>query len=405
MAVNKYLIVLLVLAVAWIVLAPMAGLSGANTVMTLMFSIGVLFLVSLFTKATRVGPLAKLKPLWLLVIGVILVGIPAGWFSSLGFGPTMFAAPTAPSAPSAPTVPSQPATTTPTGEFCVAGIDYPADSKGDAATVDVYCYDKENNDPFTEVECLVRFYKNGNKIPAPSSTIGGSFNAAVGDVIEWYGGNSTYYVDNGKFCVNSERPSLSIDGHSVAAVSNLQITCYDNTGASELSAGTTSGEEDYDITLGANEETSFFCKLKVNTADKSYYITSIAVGAYNDIDDVRLVAFDKAVGWTPTEAQKSFSVGYLPKFLSHASISNETGGSTTNVTGYDRVYVLDEPILLHEWDEVQFEFTIEAGSTDPANNADFGKSDMAIICFLDSVWKRGTDGKEYFTYYLSLIHI
>jgi hypothetical protein len=197
---------------------------------------------------------------------------------------------------------------------------------------------------------------------------------------------------------------LTINAHTAAATTDLVITCYDSTGASELSAGTNSSQEDYGITLGANGEDTFYCKIKLNAADKAYHLAAIAVSAFNDIRDVRLEAFDKATGITLTESQKTFSSGYLPLYLSNAKITCDTSGacgsSNTNVTGYDRVYVLDEPILLHEWDEVQYQFTIYASSTDPTTTTEFGNSDMGIICFLDAVWDRDyQDGKEYFTYY------
>ena len=88
----------------------------------------------------------------------------------------------------------------------------------------------------------------------------------------------------------------------------------------------------------------------------------------------------------------------MPDFLDlaltpHNLNENATGGGGENVTtGFGDLWVLANPIMLHEWDEVKYKFSITAGGTDPAANEDPSSSDVAIICFLDGTWARASDG-------------
>lgn len=288
-----------------------------------------------------------------------------------------------------------------------AGMNIYPDRIGESGTVTLLAKDKENNDPQTKGDFLndARVYVEGVERTLTQTSTGATFTGKVGESWVLYGGNATIYIDKTEGCISGNVMSNDVSVHTVEAIGDLAITCYDSSGT-ELSSGTTSGEEDYDITLGANEEAVFSCKQKVGTADASFNMLAIGILAGNDIDDVDLNAYkDSTCQSGHTSCQTASSVGFaqvpVPKFLRNIEISNQsgTGDSMVNFSSYDKAYQLDTPILLREFDEVEHQFTITAGSTNPATNEKFGNSDVGIICYFDGIWDQGSDGNEYMTWY------
>lgn len=254
---------------------------------------------------------------------------------------------------------------------------------GKAATYTANLFDLESNTPFSAaVDGKALVYKNGVFHKAITDTTDGtvSSNLAVGDTLSIYenaplSSGITYYIEPVEnLCVNKERETVSLDGHTAVANSNLATTCYDETGAATCSSGTTANEEDYDITLGASQEKKFFLKVAVNSANKAYRLGGVAMIQDNDISKCE-----------PSGAE--WSAIPVPDFLQTSISLNASAASGTNRTsGYDEVYVLNNAVMLSEWDEKKYEFVIQAGSSDPSTSNDPDGSDVCVAVWLDAAW-------------------
>ena len=317
------------------------------------------------------------------IVGLILLlgvgfytGALAGFVS--GLPSAAFGSPTATITP-VQTVPSviSPGTLT----TCQQAVS--PDILGLSATIFANAYDREANQPFAAaVDTTWWLVQNGQIQAYTDSTAASATGFSVGDVVSVYGGGTTYYATpQPTICLDTQSYALDIDVHTIATIQNLQITGYDSTSAATLSAGTNASQENYDIVLGADQVDVFYLKLQVNTSNVAFQLTGIATVASNDIKDVE-----------PINDQGLTKVT-LPDFLNILITGDHGVGVGTNFsTGYDDLWLLDQPIMLHEWDEVKYKFTIEASSTDPATNNDPAAGDNALVCFLDGAWSRAGDG-------------
>jgi hypothetical protein len=233
-------------------------------------------------------------------------------------------------------------------------------------------------------------FVNGVYKATLTDTSASSFTATVGDLVDVYGSGSSYYVEPAtNFCVDSERPTLEMKAHAIASESDLDVTLYDDTGSTELSSGT-SNCEDYTLTMGADETKVIYAKLKVNAANKAYQVAAVAVAPINDIEDIY-----------PSGASAGlFTKVATPKHMKSVGIIVNQSDSSATITKDYTVYKLNSPVLLHEWDSVTYQFTVEASSTDPAGTAcTVSGCDGFAILFKDATWTRGSDGKMYFDFY------
>ena len=317
------------------------------------------------------------------VIGLIGTGLFAGWFSAFGLTPDSFGlGPAAPAMqPLVPFAPTAPATM----DACKAGIsEYLVGKK---ATVTFNAFDAEAANPYSAaVDSTIFIVKNGDVVTSADTTAYDMATYSVGDVISVYGkasSGATYYVDDKTdICITSEAFPIDLKARAIVAIANLQVTCYDDTGSASCSGGTNTSQEDYDITLGASEETTFFARVKVNAANKAHSLMGLAVLTTNDIDTVKPTGSE----WTAVTVPDYLNVQVSPD-----------GSLGENITGgYEKAWVLSAPVMLHQWDWVKYQFKIESGSTDPATATTFQGSDNAIVCFLDGGRTRGDDGKLYF---------
>jgi len=364
------------------VVAPYLGLSGMIPVLAVTALIAVLL-----TKTKGFNPLGKSFKsntfLMGLLIPLFVIGLYAGYFESFGLNAASFGL--VPGSTSTP----MPFIETPTEvkDACKASVN--PYIIGKAATVTITAYDKESTTPYSGgVNAALFIARNGDIL----STIDGSMsNYAVGDVINIYGqDNSTgYYVDDKLgVCINSEAFPVSLDAHAVAATASVTVSCFDDTGASACSSGTNATEEDFDITLSASEETTFFLKVKEATAVKSFNLFGVATRVTNDIATCE-----------PTGSE--WIERTVPDFMNKnlAASANPTGTNVTN--GYGNFWTLGTPenpnnVLLTEYQWRKYEFKIKAGTTDPSNTDLFSSSDMCIACFFDATRTRGEDGKLYY---------
>lgn len=264
---------------------------------------------------------------------------------------------------------------------CAASVsDY---IRGSQATATVNAYDQASDTPLSSaVDGTIYIIDSSGGVTKSTDTSDYSMNKySVGDTVSIKGGDSSYYiVPTGALCIDREAFPIDIDAYAVASYSDLEISGYDDTGSSTLSAGTNTSEEDYDITLGANEESTYYLKLKQNTANKAFNLYAVGTSVFNDIDESE--PLDGV--WTKVTT---------PKFLKGLELDISDGHGEDNATDVDfTTWTLDEPILLEEWDSVKYQFNIVAGSTNPTTNTVASSSDMAIVCFFDAIHGRGDDG-------------
>jgi hypothetical protein len=223
--------------------------------------------------------------------------------------------------------------------------------------------------------------------------------AKMGDVLNFYGGgNATYYYDKlENFCVDGQQVTAPITTHAIQALTSLALTGYDDTGTTALTAGTT-GEEDYGYTLGTDEEKILYIKLKNNAADKAYDHGAWAVAAKNNINSFKPISDD---------AGGTYSVGYMPYYLDHEVLyfnwTEDGDPIRLNFTGgFDKVYVRDSVLRLHEWDFFKTKFQIEStgnpASADAASCTQ-AASDLAYALTLDYGYSKGTDEQMHYNYY------
>ena len=373
---NKWLLLLLALGVLMWLFSAFAGfeLLSISTVLLAIFTLLLLQKFGVF----RALPIPKRQEtIALIIVGVILLFTGGFSFIGLDFSGMITGATITPAAPTSAAV-----------QTCKASI--PSENLGKSATVTINAYNKESNTPYSSaVDTQVYIVDDeGNVVKSSDTTAYSLQSYSTGDVISVYGGDSSYYVDpKENICIDKSAFPLDLDVHAAVAASNLQITCYDNTGSATLSSGTNSSQEDYDITIGADGEDSFYCKLKVNVANKAYNLYAVGTLVSNDIDECE----PQDSVWTAIDT---------PKFLDGIGVGAVSSSDADAISdGSYNTWILPEPILMTEWETKKYQFNFAASSTDPATNGDFKSSDMAVVCFLDGIYERGSDGNIYFDFY------
>jgi hypothetical protein len=260
------------------------------------------------------------------------------------------------------------------------------DLVGKAAQVVANAYDQEANAPTSAaLDAPVWLYDaNGRYVKEETDTTDGDFDGfAVGDVLNMYGGNASFYVDpKTDVCITRERYSVELAIHNVTIETDLAISGYD----SDMNALTTGNStvSDYNITLGADAEDTITIKLKMDAANQAFQLGGVATFAMNDMESLEPSGSE----WTEIP---------VPKWLD-VDITYEEDGSA-NTSGYDKVFVLSNAVLLSEWDSVQYDFTATASSTDPAYNADSNSQDCVGLLFVDSAWDKDSTNKPVFDIY------
>ena len=276
----------------------------------------------------------------------------------------------------------------------------PAELLGKPATITVNAYDMESNTPYSAAVDVnpTSLLVNGQVVSTLTDTSAYSISSGVvvGDVISFRGGSSTYYLDptfkvNGKeyktYCVGSQEVNVELSAHAVTSESNLQMTGYDSTGATELSSGT-ADQEDYYITASANEQGTFYLKLKNNIANKAYNFDAWAIAKFYNISSIK--------------PHSGYVKVVTPKSLEGINILvNETTGNTLSIYKDYAVYARsDGPLMLHEFDSVKVQFDYETDpSNDPIATTHNQYFNGVAILSKDAAWARGADGQYYLDFY------
>ncbi len=384
--INKYLLVILLFGACFLFIAPYMGVTGLPMVALLT---AIFVGVASLTKVGNVFKLSRMYGLIVIFIPLFILGLYTGWWAAYGIttatlGLEPLEALVIPTA----VVPTE------AQAACRASVKaVNPNIVGDAATLVLSGWDVESLTAYTSTvdigtDCWI--YVNGNGpldyagLSTATSATAHTALANVGDIVYVYCGGTSYYTEPIEAqCIDQVNTPVNLLAHAIAAESNIALTCFDNTGAVGCSAADNTTNGDYDITLGANGDDSYYVRVKNNVAVKAFNFGGFAVKVSNDIDDAYPI----------TGSVLTSKV--VPKFLKGLAISPAAaGGIANNFTSanYNYLYQLPAPILLSQWQYQDFGFIIEGGGTDPAETNVFNTGDSVITCVVDSQYAKGSDG-------------
>ena len=382
---GKMVIFLIAAFLVYTFLLPWIGISGFLA--SVLFTVGILAALKVFAKQSWAFPWS-IRGLWVVVIlflGALFGGIFS--FAAIGnLGASMV---------------SGEQIVQPLGEVTSAVpalCSVSSELQGKTSTLQVNAWDMESNTPYSSAVDLLAtcyLYKNGNSaenyVTVTSDTAAGSVTSgfAVGDTLYVYCANATYYTDPIEgLCLDKQEMPVNIKAHKIAGESNMAITGYDDTGGTALSAGTAT-QEDYYVTMGANEEQSLYLKLKVNAANMAYDLCGVATYALTNISSLKPAGSEYTSVATP-EWGKNIAIKF-----------NETGSLT--VTKDYSFFKRSSALRLHEWESVKDEFVIKTTTTgDPvqSTNDESVSTSCAGALYVDCAWAKGGDGKMYYDFYV-----
>ena len=394
MALARWIYFIGLLAVVWLFVAGLVGISGTLPVIGFAFALALtLDYFGIF----KIFPFAVPKKMALILL-IVLWGYTAwsaGWVTKyLGFGSAL---PTG-------SITTGAVTTGVSAVTCQSGLsEY---LRGKASTISFNAWDLESNTPYSTAvnfdgNCW--YYKNGNEarnyINATLDTVGGTVTGkySVGDTLTIYCGGTTYYSEPTEgACIDSESETVDINAHTIAGESNMAITGYDDTGATALSSG--SNGTDYTVgAMGANSDLSIYVKEKLDSANKAYNFCGWGVFLFKNVTDV-----------VPQDLESTYTEVTAPQHMSGLDVqintTSSSGGSVTQSGSY-RFYKTSSPILMHEWDSIKEQFVVETGTNDPLHDTGPGTQTDAkyfngfAILSKDCAYARGDDGKVYLDIY------
>lgn len=380
---NKLIIGVVALFVLMWFVAPIFGVSGSLNVlgfalpMTLLLA-GAILITADFFGFMKLFPIPLKKNIMMIVMIALWVGVGvgAGWLpSNLGTASVVVTGDQVSTAE------------------CAASIS--DEIRGTASTLDVNAWDQESNTPYSSAIDLTtncHYYRNGDDAsdyigPSADTSAEELSGFAVGDTLYAYCGGTSYYSDaiEGE-CIRQQRQSINIDSHAICPEANLQITVYDDTGSSTLTAGT-ANEDDYTMSLGAGEETAVHVKLKVNVANKAYDFCAWGVAELYNISSVE-----------PQNVEATYSKVGTPEHM--RSVALQPGTDNATITKDYRMFKASSPIRLHEWDYLKEQFVVESDATsDPNGGGGLNTMDGFAIIAKDCTYSRGGDGSMYYEFY------
>jgi len=262
---------------------------------------------------------------------------------------------------------------------------------GEAGTVTVKDYDRENNARNTEIAGTWYVLDNGQLIVNNAAVT--SIDTSVGSPLVFYGSGTTYYGDKKEYSLNGiTTGTVSLDAHTIAAEAAMNATGYDNTGAAALTADDDSeNTADYSLTLGSGGQDVYYVKWK-NADDQSLFKLKAICTFYpsnGNVSDNKLVDAD-------------FTEVAIPLYLKNSIISvNNDTASSAFLSYYKHCYVYkagtESTIDLAGWAYTKtFQFVVEAVSgVNPTENE--GNNVGAIV--FDAAYTLGNDGKIWYDFY------
>jgi hypothetical protein len=264
--------------------------------------------------------------------------------------------------------------------------------KASTITFDPIDIQSGSSDSLGSIQAAVFNGATGTRISAGSTAAGSVTGVVVGQVVDIYPGigNNSYYGDPVfDWCIRTEKETVPINMHAVQTEANMAINTLDKN-SNALTTGTT-GEEDDEIILGAEEKAKVFLELTNNNVDAAYDHCGWAIRVANDIES-----------FEPEAGKTSYHIESAAKWLKVNIAVNDT--NAVNISKYDEVWVDQiNPTRLRQWQFVKDPFIIEGGATAPAardagdSDAD---SDVAIALSLDCDYALPLDtGRPIYDYY------
>lgn len=371
----------------WIGIGMVFG-PGIGTLYTAMLLIGSLAILK-FTPFSNFSPIPAKWAMHIAIVGIVLPLFLMGTLSTLlgqmGLSEASFITSEDSVAP--------PVMIKTAGE-CTAT----SELMGKTSTPDVLRSDGQSNSDTNIGVTNTAIYVNGVRKKRMTEVDYATFNAAVGDSVSFYGGNASYYGDAlTNVCIENQRPTIELVAHKVATESDMEITCYGDDATTALTTGTTN-EEDYELALVADEDSSFYCKIKNAAANAAFDLCAIATLSNNDVEDCKLLSWHSG---TTAGGATTFKETVVPIFLKTNVKINDT--NAVNVTDYDRAFRLDKTQRIQEFEWTKWQFEISADATNNPAADDAGSTAAAtsvcIVQFLDCNWAEGKDGKPYYDFY------
>jgi hypothetical protein len=181
----------------------------------------------------------------------------------------------------------------------------------------------------------------------------------------------------------STQPTYQYNLVSVAAESDLSMTAYDDRG-NQLTTGSNSNQEDYEVSLSADEDKTIEVELKQTGTDKYLDACGVAYKTLNDVDDVAAVRFTGPAGDDVRFADEG-----VAEHLETDIAMNESNGLNENVSKYDGVFRFDQNVRLGKNDKLVMNFDIQADSdNDPTavESGDLTTTDALLVQFKDCDW-------------------
>jgi len=216
----------------------------------------------------------------------------------------------------------------------------------------------------TEVYPVWTVISDGKTV-GTADTGANSTSIATCDTITVYDTGATYYTDPVTYTANKMTDQVpDIETQAVVATTDLVITCTTDNGVTALTADdNASNTADYaGGSLGADEQYSYYCKQKVNVADKTWRLGAILTYyCGGEVDDFTLE--DNA--WKSTDVPN----GDLDTAFTHY---DDTNATTDCYIKRAYVPVSGDFVELHEWEDTgDLQFLIDTDdSTGPTANGD-----------------------------------
>jgi len=396
--INGMLIFLVSLVVVWLILGvvfPQVASVSTTGLMGLLaagaISAGVLALL----KSLKIANLFPYKTSVLTAVIILAAGL---FFGGLlpGLSVPSIGAPAATALPTA-TVATQVSSAT----DCEASV--APDIKGTSATVTLNAYDLESNTPYSAaVDAGTVFVFRTAKladgdstnfvVSTSDTTANGVTGFKTGEVISMAGGNTTgaggrYYIETAEgICLKGQQNSVNLNAHLWETDAEVDTTIYDSTSSVELGAGTVG--LDYTAAQGASSEITYYWRIRPNSADNALWLGGVGLSVFQNITSAQPVGAGAGL----------FSIVPTPNYLrdiNFPTAAEAGGGGGNNMTRTYTIYKLKNSLLMHEFDEFKFPFSVRASSNDPtgAPNTTTWSGVTGIV--LDQAYVRGADGRMY----------
>lgn len=272
---------------------------------------------------------------------------------------------------------------------------YIDDNQGDAATLYIDTYTGEWGAQGAKTEILPVYTLEGDDgdVPVNDVEANSTTRVVVGDSGTAFCTGATYYCDPEDYDVGGEVDSVELKGYTAVATTDLVITAYDEDGTTALTAddGTNNTADYAGGNRAADEEYTYYIKLKVNTANKAFMLGAIATSACGaEIDDFTL----EENGWKEVAC---------PKALSGAAVAQYDDGNESTTCSWDNCYVPTSDadgavcnyggcyIPMFEFDSIKYQFVLDTDdSTQPSANGD----SYAAVGFVDSGFEKDKDNND-----------